>query len=93
MNLSQNGYIYCENCKVKYGLPQSGVLANQQLVQLLDPKGCAPCKHTPGLWRHKWRPIKFLLLVGDFGVKYVGKQHAEHLMNTIQDYYQVSTEW
>ena len=32
-------------------------------------------------------------MVDDFGVKYVGKQHAEHLINTIQEHYQVSTYW
>ena len=40
---------------------------------------------------HNWRPIKFSLMVDDFGVKYIGKQHADHLINDIQEHYQVST--
>ena len=50
-------------------------------------------QHTPGLCRHKWRPITFSLVVDEFGVKYVGKQHAYHLINSIQENYQVSTYW
>ena len=35
MNLSHNGYIYCEIWKELYGLLQAVILANQKLVQLL----------------------------------------------------------
>ena len=73
MNLDHNGYIYCGVWKRMYGLLQAGIIANQKLVQRLEPKGYSPCKHTPGLWRHKWRPIKFSLVVDDFGVKYFGR--------------------
>ena len=93
MNLDHNGYIYCEIWKGMYGLLQAGILVNQKLVQLLEPKGYTQCKHTPGQWSNKWRPIKFSLLVDDCGVKYVGKQHADHLINIIQEHYQLSTDW
>ena len=92
MNLARNGYIYCEILKVIYGLTQAGILASQQQVRRLETKGYSPCKHTPGLCRHKWIPIIFSLVVDDFGVKYIGKQHADHLIITIQDNYQVSTD-
>jgi hypothetical protein len=39
--------------------------------------------HTAGLWLHKMRPISFTLIVDDFAVKYMGKQHAEHLQNAL----------
>ena len=39
--LYHNGYIYCEICKVMYDFLQAGIFANQQLVQLLEPKGYA----------------------------------------------------
>ena len=93
INLSHNGYIYCKICKWMYSLPHVGILPNQQLVQWLSPKVHTPCKHTPGLWRNKWRPITFSWVVDDFGVKCVCKQHADYLINTIQDHYQVSTDW
>ena len=39
--------------------------------------------HTPGLYRHVSRPISFTLVVDDLGVKYVGKKHANHLVNVL----------
>ena len=49
--------------------------------------------HTPGLWRHVTRPILFLLVVDDFGVKYVGTEHAQHLINTLKKWYQLTVDW
>ena len=46
-----------------------------------------------GLWHHKWCPIKFSFIVVDFGVKYVGKEHAEHLMSIIHQHYQLTEDW
>jgi hypothetical protein len=39
------------------------------------------------------RPISFTLVVDDFGVKYVGKEHAEHLMTVLQEHYQIKADW
>ena len=39
INISHRKYIYCEIRKGIYGLPQAVILANQQLVQRLEPKG------------------------------------------------------
>ena len=33
------------------------------------------------------------LVVDDFGVKYVGKEHALHLKQTLDENYKVTTEW
>ena len=59
----------------------------------MESHGYAPCRHTPGLWRHKWRPILFSLVVNDFGVKYVGRAHAEHLVTTLRKYHTLKTDW
>ena len=48
---------------------------------------------TPGLWWHTCRPIQFLLIVDDFGVEYIGKQHAEHLENVLKKYHEISQDW
>jgi hypothetical protein len=76
-----------------YGLKQSGLLANQLLQTRLAPFGYYPAWHTPGLWLHKTRPISFTLVVDDFAVKYVGKQHAEHLRNALLRTYELTTDW
>ena len=40
------------------------------------------------------RPVQFSLVVDDFGVKYVGKENAQHLINVIQtEGYKLSIDW
>jgi hypothetical protein len=91
--LAVDGWVYIEIRKGVYGLKQAGVLANQLLQTRLAPFGYYPALHTPGLWLHKTRPISFTLLVDDFTVKYVGKQHAEHLRNALLQTYELTTDW
>ena len=67
----------------QYGLPQSGRLANKQNTKFLEPERYYEVIHTPGLWRHKTPPIQFTLVVDNFGVKYVGKEHADHLLRIL----------
>jgi hypothetical protein len=64
-----------------YGSKQAGLLANKLFQTRLAPFGYYPARHIPGLWLNKTLPISFTLVVGDFAVKYVGKQYAEHLRN------------
>jgi hypothetical protein len=91
--LVRDGAVYVEIRKGMYGLPQAGKLANDLLEKRLAPHGYYQCRHTPGLWRHKWRPVLFSLVVDDFGVKYVGKRHADHLVAALKDNYQISEDW
>jgi hypothetical protein len=76
-----------------YGLKQAGLIANQLLQTRLAPFGYNPARHTPGLWLHKTRTISFTLVVDDLAVKYVSKQHAEHLRNTLLQTYELTTDW
>jgi hypothetical protein len=39
------------------------------------------------------QPISFTLVVDDFSVKYVSKQHAEHLRNALLRTYELTTDW
>jgi hypothetical protein len=41
----------------------------------------------PGLWKHTTCPIAFTSVVDGFGVKYVGKEHANHLVKCIMSKY------
>jgi hypothetical protein len=75
-----------------YGLKQAGLLANQLLQTRLAPFVYYSARHTPGLWLHETRPISFMLVVDDFAVKYVGKQHVEHLRNAILRTYELTTD-
>ena len=79
----QNGMVYMRIQKGMYGLPQAGILAHQLLEQRLNEHGYRQSQITPGLWKHDVRPISFTLCVDNFGVKYTGHEHAEHLTNVL----------
>jgi hypothetical protein len=91
--LVKNGRVCVEIRRGMYGLPQAGRLANDELVIHLAAHGYIQSKHTPGLFTHTTRPISFCLVVDDFGVKYVGKEHAEHLQTVLSAKYQITSEW
>jgi hypothetical protein len=91
--LAVDGWVYIEIRKGMYGLKQAILLANQLLQTRLAHFGYYPARHTPGLWLHKTRPIAFSLIVDDFSVKYVGKQHADHLRNYLLQTYELTTNW
>jgi hypothetical protein len=93
IELAQDGKVYIEIQKGMHRLPQAGILANEVLQRNLAKDGYQPTKHTHGLWKHDTRPISFSLVVDDFGVKYVGREHAEHLMECINKNYNISSDW
>jgi hypothetical protein len=76
--------VYIEVQKGMYGLPQAGILANQPLSRRLAINAYHQTKFTPGLWRHVTR---------HFGVKYVGKEHTQHLIDALETEYTVSKDW
>jgi hypothetical protein len=85
IELAQHGKVYLEIKKCMYGLPQAGILASELLQRNLAKDGYRPTQHT-----HTWsletrdRKISLSLVVDDFGAKYVGHEHAEHLMECIK---------
>jgi hypothetical protein len=93
IELAQDGKVYIEIQKGMYGLPQASILANEFLQRNLAKDGYQPTKHTHGLWKHNTRPVLFSLVVDDFGVKYGGREHAEHLMKYIRTNYDISSDW
>jgi len=76
-----------------YGLPQAGKIANTQLQTFLSPHSYHPCTPTPGLWMHDTCNVQFTLVVDDFAVGYTDKADANHLMNALQQHYQVTKDW
>jgi len=79
-----------------YGLPQAGIIAQQLLKERLEKDNYRQSKTTPGLWQHNTHLIhliSFSLVVDDFGVKYLGKENAQHLLDTVQKYYKCSCDW
>ena len=76
-----------------WGLPQAGILANKLLRKRLAPHKYYECVNTPGLWRHQTQPITFSLVIDNFGIKYVGKEHADHLITCLKEKYKLTEDW
>ena len=87
------GFVYVEISKGMYGLPQSGILASDRPKAHLLEHGHKQATKTPGLFNHETRPVTFSLIVDDFGVKYVGQDHAQHLIATLQLLYRITINW
>ncbi len=87
-----NGFVHLEMRRAVWDLPQAGILANKRLRWKLAPFGYYECINKPGLWYHVSRPISFTLIADDFGVKYVGKEHADYLIASIKSTYKKLTE-
>jgi hypothetical protein len=93
IELAQDGKVYIEMQKGMYGLPHAGILSNELLQRNISKDGYRLTQHTHGLWKHDTHPISFSLVVDDFGVKYVGREHAEHLMECSKKNHNISSDW
>ena len=91
--VNKMGMIYIQVTKGMYGLSQAGLLANELLKQQLSKHGYSQSKLVPRLWKHATRPRLFTLIFDNVGVKYVGKEHADHLLTVLQEHYQVKADW
>jgi hypothetical protein len=70
-----------------YGLLQLGIIAQELWAKRLKEYGYTQSETMPGRWIHEWRSITFSLIVDNFGVKYIGEEHAQHLLQMVQKYY------
>ena len=73
-------------------LKQDGRIANNRLKAHLATFGFAPVLRTPTLWKHNTKPIFFSLVADDFGVKYIGKENADHFIQALQKLYTISID-
>ena len=90
---TKGGSVYVEVRRGMYGLPQAGLLAQEQLSESLEEHGYYQSKIVQGLWHHKTRPITFTLVVADFGVKYTNEDDEQHLMSVPKQHYGSTEDW
>ena len=55
--MDKNGYFYADIRKGMCGFPQEGRMENDFLNKNIVPHRYYQCRHTPGLGRHRWRPV------------------------------------
>ena len=85
--------VYIEATKGMYGLPHAGLLSNEQLETQLNKHGYQQRKLVQGLWKHNTRPIHFMLVVANVGVKYSQQEDVGHLRNVLECNYTVPADW
>ena len=68
-------------------------MANNRLKIHLAKFGYSPVARTPSLWKHATKDICFSLVVNDFGVKYFGRDTADHLVQALKKIYTISLDW
>jgi hypothetical protein len=77
-----------------YGLLQAGILANKLLKERLARHEYFKELHTPGLWKHVTHPVWFNQCVNNFGIKYIGCKHLQHLYNALRkETYEIVEDW
>jgi hypothetical protein len=57
------------------------------------PRNTRLLPNPPGLRKHTTRNVSFSLVVDTFGVKYVRKDNAQHLVDALATLYEVATNW
>ena len=77
-----DGWVYIMVIRGMYGLPQAGSLGHDLLEERLNQEGYFQSQIVPGFWKHKTRNIKFVLVVDDFGIKYLKKEDLDHLIKS-----------
>jgi hypothetical protein len=82
---ARDGFVFLEIRWAVWGLPEAGNLANKLLRMQLAPYGYYECMNTPSLWKYATQSLAFSLVVDDFGIKYVGKEHANHLITCLKE--------
>ncbi len=91
--ITPDKYVYCEINKGMYGLPQSGIIAQQLLEECLGKVGYAQSKIILGLWKHQTQAITFCLVVDNFAIKYTRKEDVDHLLNALKKDDEVTEDW
>ena len=78
------GWLYIDIWKGIPDLKQAGRIENDISKSHLSNFGYYSTRITPGLWKHKYQPIAFSLVVDNFCVKYFGEKHNNHLLASLR---------
>ena len=80
------------NLKRKVWITSKGLTGTRAIGKKAHKNWYTQSKLTLGLWTHHTQPIIFCLIVNDFGVKYKGQEHANHLHILVESY-KITTDW
>jgi hypothetical protein len=87
-----DGWVYIKVSRGMYGLPQAGSLCHNLLEQRLNKERYFQCQIVPALWKHNIKPIQCVLVVNNFGIKYLKNEDLDHLIQMLEKHYNVSVD-
>ena len=90
--IDTDGYVHCQINKGMYGLKQAAILAYKLLVKRLAKREYHLIPLTTGLFKHNTGATTFVLCVDDFGIKYNNEDDLQHLIDTLQEHYEISID-
>jgi hypothetical protein len=73
-----------------YSLLQSSLLGNDLLEEQLSNEGYFQSKIVPRFWKHKTKKIQYVLVVDDFGIKYINRNDLDCLIATLEKHNDVA---
>ena len=91
--VTHDGCAYAKVRKGIYGLPQVGIIAQEPLEKRWAKQRYFKRKINSGFCTHRLRLTSFFLVVDDSGIKYAGKEHADHLIAALEHYYKLDKDW
>ncbi len=87
-----DGWVYIKVIRGMYGLPQARSLGHDLLEHQLNKEGYFQNQIVPGFWKHKTKPIQFVLVVDNFGIKYLKQEDLDHLIRSLEKHYNVTVD-
>ncbi len=75
-----------------YGLPQAGSLGHDLLKGRLNKEGYFQSQTVSRFWKHTTKPIQFVLVVKNFGIKYLKLEDLDHLVRSLEKHYNVDVD-
>ena len=94
-HLPDSSSILWEVNKGLYGMPQAGLLAQQELNKLLAANDYIASPTTAGLYTHRTRKIQFVVWVDDFLIKFKrgDRKDINHLLDVLSTKYKYKVDW
>ena len=73
--------------------PGSRHIGKWSVISKTEKYGYIEVTHTPGYWKHIWKPTSWTLILDDFGFKYTNKQFADELLKIMSQWYVMKMDW
>ena len=93
MDKVKNVFILCEIRQGVYGILHAWMIENKNTRWEACKTWIPTLRANNSLWKHQSIKVIFFLTVDNFGVEYFWEKHATHLVQVLQKWYKIDTDW